>query len=156
MTAEAEVQGPGRAPSGDPGNGARPPTAIKPEGEQAGGEKQIISGIEDDEEDDEDEGNLSLAAMEEALLPQVLETFDQIAQTYDKLAEVQNTRLQHLQTGEDVPAETEQRYETLKHELVELMKTVRFNNARLEQLVEQLYTLNKQLVGLEGRLLRYA
>jgi RNA polymerase primary sigma factor len=124
--------------------------------EQPEGEKQIISGIDDDEEDDEDEGNLSLAAMEEALLPQVLETFDQIAETYDKLAEVQNSRLNHLQAGEDVPAETEQRYETLKHELVELMKTVRFNNARLEQLVEQLYTLNKQLVGLEGRLLRYA
>ncbi|MBK1669648.1 RNA polymerase sigma factor RpoD [Rhodovibrio sodomensis] len=124
--------------------------------EPAEGEKQIISGLDDDEEDDEDEGNLSLAAMEEALLPQVLETFDQIAETYDKLAEVQNTRLNHLQAGEDVPAETEQRYETLKDELVELMKTVRFNNARLEQLVEQLYTLNKQLVGLEGRLLRYA
>ncbi len=124
--------------------------------EQPEGEKQIISGIEDEEEEDEDEGNLSLAAMEEALLPQVLETFDQIAETYDKLAEVQNTRLNHLQTGEDVPAETEQRYEALKHDLVELMKTVRFNNARLEQLVEQLYTLNKQLVGLEGRLLRYA
>jgi RNA polymerase primary sigma factor len=126
------------------------------EGDQAEGEKQIISGLEDEEEDDEDEGNLSLAAMEEALLPQVLETFDQIAETYDKLAEVQNTRLQHLQAGKDVPAEIEQRYATLKHELVELMKTVRFNNARLEQLVEQLYTLNKQLVGLEGRLLRYA
>jgi RNA polymerase primary sigma factor len=107
--------------------------------EQPEGEKQIISGIDEDEEDDEDEGNLSLAAMEEALLPQVLETFDQIAETYDKLAEVQNSRLNHLQAGEDVPAETEQRYETLKHELVELMKTVRFNNARLEQLVEQLY-----------------
>ncbi|MBK1698955.1 RNA polymerase sigma factor RpoD [Rhodovibrio salinarum] len=126
------------------------------EDEQGDGEKQIISGLEDDEEEEEDEGNLSLAAMEEALLPQVLETFDQIAETYDKLAEVQNTRLQHLQTGEDVPEETEKRYEGLKHELVELMKTVRFNNARLEQLVEQLYTLNKQLVGLEGRLLRYA
>jgi RNA polymerase primary sigma factor len=122
---------------------------------QEGTSDQIASGLEDDEDED-DEANLSLAAMEEALLPQVLETFDRIAETYQKLAKVQNTRLKHLQAGNPVPNQTEKRYEKLKGELVELMKTVRFNNARLEQLVEQLYTLNKQLIGLEGKLLRYA
>ena len=137
------------------GNDESPAQQAEEGGEQQG-EKQIISGIDDEEDDEDDEASMSLAAMEEALLPQVLETFDRIAETYKKLAKVQNKRLKHLQAGEPVPAQTEKRYDKLKTELVELMKTVRFNNARLEQLVEQLYTLNKQLVGLEGKLLRYA
>jgi RNA polymerase primary sigma factor len=36
------------------------------------------------------------------------------------------------------------------------MKDVRLNNARIEQLVEQLYALNKRLVRLEGKLMRLA
>ncbi len=120
-----------------------------------GEQSQIVSGLEDEDEDDE-EGSVSLAAMEEALMPQVVATFDKMAETYKKLAKVQEKRLTHLQAGESVPAQTEKRYEKLKGELIEDMKTVRFNNARLEQLVEQLYTLNKTLMQLEGRLLRYA
>ena len=40
--------------------------------------------------------------------------------------------------------------------LIVLMDGVHFNNARIEQLVEQLYELNKRLIGLEGKLLRLA
>jgi RNA polymerase primary sigma factor len=36
------------------------------------------------------------------------------------------------------------------------MKNVRLNNGRIEQLVEQLYTLNRRMVAAEGRLLRLA
>jgi RNA polymerase primary sigma factor len=94
--------------------------------------------------------------MEMALLPQVVETFDAIASTYKKLSRAQEKRLGHMQKGEQVPTLTERRYEKLKHELVEDMKGVRLNNARIEQLVEQLYELNKHLLSLEGRLMRLA
>ena len=36
------------------------------------------------------------------------------------------------------------------------LKTLKLNNNRIEQLVEQLYLINKKLIGLEGRLLRLA
>ena len=119
------------------------------------GASQVISGLDDDEDEDE-EASVSLAAMETALTPQVLETFDRMAETYQKLTKVQNKRLTHIQAGEAVPAQSEKRYTKLKNELVEQMKTVRFNNARLEQLVEQLYTLNKHLMMHEGKMLRHA
>jgi len=115
---------------------------------------QIISGLEDDEE--AEESSVSVAAMEEALRPQVIETFDRIAGTYEKLRKVQIKRLNHLQAGEPIPAKTEQRYEKLKNELIKDVKTLRFNNPRLEQLVEHLYALNKSLMQLEGKLLRLA
>jgi RNA polymerase primary sigma factor len=94
--------------------------------------------------------------MEQMLLPQVVETFDQIAATYKKLSRAQDKRLGHLQKGEQSPKQSEVRYEKLKHDMIEAMKGVRLNNARIEQLVEKLYELNKRLLGLEGRLLRLA
>src|SRR3546814_4117888 len=47
-------------------------------------------------------------------------------------------------------------YERYKRDLVELVETVRLNNLRIEQLVHQLYELNRKLTRSEGRLLRYA
>ena len=108
------------------------------------------------EADEEEEASLSLAAMEQALLPQVVETFDVIAATYKKLARAQDKRLGHLQKGEQVPKQTETRYEKLKLQLIEDMKDVRLNKARIEQLVEQLYEKNKQFLSLEGKLMRMA
>jgi RNA polymerase primary sigma factor len=108
------------------------------------------------ETDEEDETSMSLAAMEEALRPQVLEHLDQIAAIHAKLSRVQEKRLALLQKGEQVPTQTENRYQNLEAELVEQMKDVHFNNARIEQLVDQLYGLSRRLMGLEGKLLRLA
>jgi RNA polymerase primary sigma factor len=108
------------------------------------------------EADEEEETNLSPTAMEQALLPQVVETFDAIAATYKKLARAQDKRLGHLQKGEQVPKQTQTRHEKLKLQLIEDMKDVRLNNARIEQLVEQLYEKNKRLLGMEGKLMRMA
>ena len=113
-------------------------------------------GEEDEENIDEEENSLSLAAMEQQLLPEVLETLDTIASVYGKFAKVQEKRLTLMQKGEAIPKQTETRYENLKRELQDAMDTVHLNNARIEQLVEQLYAHNKQLVALEGKLLRRA
>ncbi len=102
----------------------------------------------------EDEDNISLAAIEEKLKPQVIETFDAIAATYVKLNKLQHQRLQAIEKGEQPNKASEGKIGGYKEQLVELVRTVRFNNARLEQLVQQLYTLNRRLMGLEGRLLR--
>ena len=111
---------------------------------------------EDQDGEEEEEASISLAAMEAALLPEVLETFDQIAKTWKKIAAVQDKRLTAMQKGEKVQPQTEKRYEKLCHEMVELMKGVHFNNTRIEELIDQLYGYNKRLVGLEGKLLRMA
>ena len=125
----------------------------KPEGNGA----ETEEGNSDDDEDDEDaENNLSLAAMEAKLTPQVVKTFEQINKTYKKLHKLQLVRLDSLQgTGEIKPSQ-EKRYSKLRQELVDLMEDVHLNNNRIEQLVEQMYELNRLLIGLEGKLLRIA
>ncbi len=109
-----------------------------------------------EEEPDEDEANLSLAAKEAALMPDVVEKLDAIAKVYKKLQKLQEERLAILQRGHRIEPRSEKRYEQCKHELVETVKEVRLNNARIEQLVQQLYDLNRHLTQVEGRLMRRA
>ena len=143
---------------GDGGmNGAKPP-ADGPAEEAAGGQEgaEGLDGEDDEDEDDEEETNISLAAMEIALLPEVLENLNQLAATYKKLKQLQDKRIALLQRGEESDPKLEKRHEKLKAELVSLMKNVHFNNARIEQLVDQLYGHSRRLITLEGRVLRLA
>ena len=117
----------------------------KPEGEE--GEASF---------DDEDQENLSLAMLEDKLKPQVMETFGKISGTYARLYKLQASRIAAAQKGEDPSPQSDKKFEKTKDELVELVRTVRLNNNRLEQLVQQLYTLNRRMVGIEGRILRLA
>ncbi|HXV24819.1 MAG TPA: RNA polymerase sigma factor RpoD, partial [Alphaproteobacteria bacterium] len=128
------------------------PTAT--DGEADFSEEVEIEAPEGEEESEENA--MSLSAMEQALMPSVLATFDAIADSYKKLAKTQEKRLASLQGGEEIPSQLEKRYQKLTHEIVELMEKVRLNNLRIEQLVQQLYQLNKRLMGLEGQLLRMA
>ena len=131
-------------------------------GAEGGGESKTASSeteteTDDSDEDDEnEEANLSLSAMEQQLLPQVLETFDTIAETYGKLARMQKRRIEKLQRGEELARTTERKYEKLKGELIELMEGVRLHNGRIEALVEQLYTVNRRMTQVDMQLWRMA
>ncbi len=122
-----------------------------------GGDEQGDSENEDEDEDeDEDENTVSLAVMEEALLPDVLRKFDSIKKTYAKVNRAQTKRLSAISSGDKVAPATEKRIAKLRYELVELMDGIHLNNNRIDYLVGHMYDLNRKLIGLEGRLLRMA
>jgi RNA polymerase primary sigma factor len=124
-------------------------------GAEANGSEPGAAPAPPGEEDlDGEDTSISLAAMEAELKPSVLATLDGIAALYKKLHKVQDQRLVTLQGGEELARPTEKRYDKLKSEMVEAMKSVRINNGRIEHLVEQLYGLNRRLLGAEGKLLR--
>ncbi|WP_336288231.1 MULTISPECIES: RNA polymerase sigma factor RpoD [unclassified Bartonella] len=114
--------------------------------------------IEDDEEDD-DEVNLSLTAMENELCPQVMATLDFIAETYIKLRKLQD---QHVESSlaerkEGALSSSQKKtYTQLKNKLVQAVKSLSLNQNRIEALVEQLYDINKRLIHNEGKLKRIA
>ncbi len=121
------------------------------------GEKTAAGAETSDDSDDsgDDEDNaLSLSAMEQQLLPQVLERLDAIALCYRDLMAVQEDRLAALTGGEELDPETEDRYDGLRQDMVQHMKSIRFNNGRIDALLEQLYSFSKTLMVLEGRLMR--
>ena len=113
---------------------------------------------EEGEGDDgeEDENNMSLSAMEEELMPQVFENFANIQKTYKKMQKVQQTRLDALSSGKEPADAANKKYVGLKEEMVVLMNAVQLNNARIDQLIERLYKINRELVSLEGKLMRMA
>jgi RNA polymerase primary sigma factor len=85
-----------------------------------------------------------------------MELLDKIAAAQTKLAKMQQKRLQLMLKGEEVPKTTEKRYEKGRSELLQAMRQVRLNPLRVEQLVDQLNTVSRQLTQLDGRLLRLA
>ncbi|HEY1259106.1 MAG TPA: RNA polymerase sigma factor RpoD [Stellaceae bacterium] len=125
-------------------------------GEAIAAEDGAIEGELVAEEAEVEESSISLATMEAQLKPGVLASFDAIAEFHKKLHKLQDQRIAALQKGEALPRVTERRYEKLKTQVIEHVKRIRLNNARIEHLVEQLYDLNRRLVSDEGRLLRLA
>jgi RNA polymerase primary sigma factor len=138
-------------PEADPEPKADAANGEDPTGELVGIESELAV-----EEAEGEESSVSLAAMEAQLKPSALATFDAIADFHKKLRRLQDQRINALQKGETLPRATERRYEKLKAAIIEDVKRVRLNNTRIEDLVEQLYEVNRRLVADEGRLLRLA
>ncbi len=111
---------------------------------------------EDPEEMDNEEHNVSLAAMEITLLPQMLATFEQIATTYKRLHKVQVHRLHAIHRNEEAKPTLEKRFVKLRRELAAVLQDLHLHDLRIEELIDQLYDLNRRLIGLEGRMLRLA
>jgi RNA polymerase primary sigma factor len=127
--------------------GAAPPPSGAPSGEAEG---------EPDEDDDDNDNNLSLSAMEMELKPKVLASFDVIAGTYKKLRRLQDQSVELQTSNKELSTAQRNRLSKLSSEVIDEVKELSLNNNRIEALVDQLYTINKRLVGLETRLWRLA
>jgi RNA polymerase primary sigma factor len=108
-----------------------------------------------DEVNDE-ENYFSTAAVEAELRPKAIETFDAIAGTYKRLRRLQDQDIQFQLIRRSLSPAQERKYKKLKNEIIGELKLLRLNRARIEALIDQLYDINKRLVGYEGRLLRLA
>ena len=150
--AEAAGDGGGRREPQRKGAGAAGDGAAA-EKENGGADKKPDGGGRDDEFE---EGNVSLLAMEAAVRPQVIETFDQIAAAYKKFRRLQETRIALAQKNQTLSDSQTRRYRTLKRQLSALMCRVHLHNLRIEETVDQLYGLNRRLQRREGELLRAA
>ncbi len=111
---------------------------------------------EADFDDDDMENSLSLAAIEAELKPKVVETFDNIADAYKRLRRLQDQDIEFKLKNTTLSPAQERRYKKLKDDIIVEVKSLRLNQARIDSLVEQLYDINKRLVGYEGRLMRLA
>jgi RNA polymerase primary sigma factor len=135
------------------------PTAATPfraAPQRAGEERKPEGSAEGEFDDDDMENALSLATIEAELKPKVVETFDNIAETYKRLRRLQDQDIQNQLRNDSLSPAQERKYKKLKDEIIGEVKSLRLNSARIDSLVEQLYDINKRLVGYEGRLMRLA
>src|SRR6516225_2075370 len=109
-----------------------------------------------DDDSDDDENWLSVAAIEAELKPKVIESVNTIAGTYKRLRRLQDKDIQFQLRRRSLSPAQERKYKKLKNDIICEVKSLRLNRARIDALIEQLYEINKRLVGCEGRLLRLA
>ena len=139
-----------------------PPPEPKPKEEEdedeakakAEGEEGSTSDDEDDDEDDA--AAMSMSAMEAELRDGVLAKLDEIADGFGRYRKLQDKLVNRRLEGKDLTPKAQAEYDELSNNIVESLKTIHINNARIEALVEQLYAINKKLMGLEGKLMRMA
>ena len=113
--------------------------------------------VRDDEEDDDEQANMSLAAMEAALKPSVLETLDRIAGDYARLSEMQDLRISAtLSEYESFGAAEETEYQTLRSEIVALVNELHLDNRRIEALIDQLYGINRKIMSIDSAMVKLA
>ena len=116
-----------------------------------------LMGAVEDDEDDEDGVAMSLAAMEAALKPQVLETLDKIADDYGKLEEMQNLRMDAaLNVKTQFSAVDEAAYQQLRSEIVKLVNELHLHNNRIEALIDQLYGINRKIMVINSGMVKLA
>ena len=107
-------------------------------------------------DDDDMEDWLSVTAIEAELKPKVIETLDTVAGTYKRLRRLQDQDIQLQLKRLSLSPAQERKYKKLKNEIIGEVRSLRLNQARIDALVEQLFDINKRLVGHEGRLMRLA
>ncbi len=120
--------------------------------EKSGGEGEK----KEEEYTEEDEFNPSLAAMEEEIRPQVIQTINLLAKNYYKLIKYQEEKLNYTLKAKEFSRAKESGYKKIQGELVEKIKSLQLNPSILEELVQIHYVENRKIISLEGVLLRAA
>ncbi|MEO1552614.1 MAG: RNA polymerase sigma factor RpoD [Pseudomonadota bacterium] len=110
-----------------------------------------------EEREDEEEGAaMSMSGMEAELRDGVLDKLDDIAGGFAKFRKLQEKLVTRRMAGKALTPKDQENYDGISQNIVDELKTMHINNARIEALVEQLYAINKKLMGLEGQLMRRA
>ncbi|TNC52065.1 RNA polymerase sigma factor RpoD [Rubellimicrobium rubrum] len=133
----------------------------------AGGARLASSGPEFDadgneiarEEDDEDDeqSNMSLAAMEAALKPRVLETLESIAHDFGRLSDMQDARMSAtLNEDGSFSKADEAEYQALRSEIVTLVNSLHLHNNRIEALIDQIYGVNRKIMTIDSAMVKLA
>ncbi|MBS9717888.1 RNA polymerase sigma factor RpoD [Pseudohalocynthiibacter aestuariivivens] len=113
--------------------------------------------IAEDDDDEDEQANMSLAAMEAALKPRVLETLDLIARDYAKLSDMQDVRISAtLNEDESFSTGEEDTYQKLRAEIVELVNELHLHNNRIEALIDQLYGINRKIMSIDSNMVKLA
>jgi RNA polymerase primary sigma factor len=136
--------------------GVNPAQASRDEAEEPSEGAENTDSEDGEDGDFDDEAAISMSAMEAELREGVMATLDAIATEFERFRALQDKRIDLRLKGKALPSAQGDAYATAQAKITEELKKLKLNNARIETLVEQLYTINRKLIGLEGRLMRLA
>ena len=105
---------------------------------------------------EEDEFNLSLAAMEQEIKPQVISTINILCKGYTQLIKNQKNKLNCALNAQKFSSIKEKSYQKAQNNIINKIKTLQLNPSVLENLVEMHYQESQKITSLEGLLMRMA
>ena len=111
---------------------------------------------EDGANDEDEDFNPTLAAMETEIKPKVLKTVTYLTKEYNKLIKYQKEKLNCILKSESFSTAKEKSYEKTVKDILENIKSLQLSPSVLEDLVQKHYVENKKIISLEGNLLRLA
>ena len=109
-----------------------------------------------EEANEEDEFNISLAAMEDEIKPKILKTISNLKKNYNKLLKYQKEKLDSILNYKTFSISKERNYKNIVNEIVKKINSLQLASSELEKLVQSHYVENKKILSLEGVLLRLA
>jgi len=110
----------------------------------------------DGSNEEEDDFNPTLAAMESEIKPKVLKTVSLLTKEYNKLIKYQKEKLDCVLNSKIFSTAKEKGHDKIVNDILENIKSLQLSPSVLEELVQKHYVENKKIVSLEGNLLRLA
>ena len=128
----------------------------KKEKEESKDEESKDNSKEEGYVDQNDEFNVSLAAMEEEIRPKIISLIHNLSKNYSKLKKYQIEKLNCILNSQELSASKNKNLKKIQGILVEDFKSMQLSPAVVEELVQAHYKENKKVLSLEGVLLRLA
>ena len=110
----------------------------------------------DENTNEDDEFNVSLAKMEEEIKPKILNILESLTKNYSKLQKYQTEKLECLLASKELSISKNKNFKKIQEILVDNFKNLQLAPSVVEELVQAHYKENKKIVSLEGVLLRLA
>jgi len=107
-------------------------------------------------EDEDDPANMSLAAMEETLLPVIQNKLDLASDVCQQILKIQEDKLDYALSNETLSKKELENYSKLKEKLTHIVNDISFDNNVIEEILENLYEINKKLLSKETELAKVA
>ena len=127
--------------------------------EEEGSEENEDSNIESfdgEEENDSNDGMPSISALEEILQPQILLAFKQLSKYSKSMDKYWQQNITNLVSGKESKETDKNKFIKSQFEVSNIMRGLRLDTNRVEELIDELYGKNKRLSSLEGKLIRLA
>ena len=127
--------------------------------EEEGPEENEDSNIESfngEEENDSNDGMPSISALEEILQPQILLAFKQLSKYSKSMDKYWQQNITNLVSGKETKETDKNKFIKSQFEVSNIMRGLRLDTNRVEELIDELYGKNKRLSSLEGKLIRLA
>jgi len=111
---------------------------------------------ENDFHEESHDGLPSVAVLEDMLEPQILSAFFELTKHYSKMSKFWNNNLECKFKGNSLNEKEFQKFSKNQSAVSNIMRTLRLNSDRVEELIDEVYGKSRRLSFLEGNLIRLA